>query len=68
MFKKNPQKVLTSGVIKQLFLNLYLYFLQKKRNMKQLLISKLPMLVQEDKPPTHASKYQDEIFQLYDIL
>lgn len=26
------------------------------------------MLVQEDKAPAHASKYQDEIFRLYDIM
>ena len=36
--------------------------------MKQLLRGKLAMLVQEDKAPAHASKYQDEVFQLPDIL
>ena len=40
----------------------------KKCNVKQLLSGKLPMLVQEDKAPAHASKYQDEVFQLHDIL
>lgn len=40
----------------------------KKCNIRQLLIGKLPMLVQEDKAPAHASKYQDEVFQLDDIL
>lgn len=38
----------------------------KRCNMRQLLAGKLPMLVQEDKAPAHASKYQDEIFRLHD--
>ena len=36
--------------------------------MRQLLTGKLSMLLQEDKVPAHASKYQDEVFRLYDIL
>ena len=36
--------------------------------MKQLLAGKLPILVQENKAPAHASKYHDELFRLYDIM
>lgn len=40
----------------------------KKCNIKQLLASKLPMLIQKDKTLVHASKYQDEVFWLHNIM
>ena len=40
----------------------------KRCNLNQLLMSELPMLVQEEKAPAHASKYQDELFRLHDIM
>lgn len=36
--------------------------------MKQLLANKLLIFVQEDKTLAHASKYQDKIFWLYNIM
>lgn len=49
-------------------LELLLISFVKKCNVKELLAGKLPMLVQDDKVPIHASKYQDEIFWLQDIM
>ena len=37
-------------------------------NRKQALARVLPMIVQEDKAPSHNSRYQAEIFSLYDIM
>ncbi len=37
-------------------------------NKKQALVGLLPMLVQEDKVPSHNSRYQVEIFSLHDLI
>ena len=36
--------------------------------MKQLVASKLPILVQENKALAYASKYRDKVFRLYNII
>ena len=37
-------------------------------NKKRALAGQLPMIVQEDKTPSHNSKYQTEVFGLHEIL
>ena len=37
-------------------------------NRKRALAGVLPMIVQEDKAPSHNSRYQAEIFSLYNIM
>ncbi len=40
----------------------------KECNMKQEEKGKLPMIVQEDKAPSHSSKYQDKVFSTWEIM